>query len=73
VQAVEQQELSVDAFIREQARLLAGYRQTWEDALLFEGHGDLRESLLTELGLYTRCSDLAEIERLCTHAVAMLK
>ena len=38
-----------------------------------EGHRDLRESLLTELGLYTRCSDLAEIERLCTQAVAALK
>ena len=33
----------------------------------------MRQSLLTELGLYTRCSDLAEIERLCTQAVAMLK
>jgi 2-polyprenyl-3-methyl-5-hydroxy-6-metoxy-1,4-benzoquinol methylase len=72
-QAVERQELSVEAFTREQERLLAGYRQTWEEALLLEGQRDLQESLLTELGHYTRCSDLAEIERLCTHAVAMLK
>ena len=72
-QAVEQQELSVEAFTREQERLLAGYRQTWEEALLWEAHGDLQESLLTELGRYTQCSDLAEIERLCTHAVAILK
>ena len=72
-QAVDRQELTVEAFTREQERLLAGYRRTWEDALLLEGHGDLRESLLTELGLYTRCSDLAEVERLCTHAVALLK
>ena len=72
-QAVERQELTVDAFTREQERLLAEYRRTWEDALRLEAHGDLRESLLTELGLYTRCSDLAEVERLCTDAVAMLK
>ena len=72
-QSVEQHELSVEAFTREQERLLAQYRQTWEAALLLQGHGDLRESLLTELGLYTQCSDLAEVERLCTHAVAMLK
>jgi SAM-dependent methyltransferase len=72
-QAVERQELTVEAFTREQDRLLAGYRRIWEDALLLEGQPDLRESLLTELGLYTQCSDLAEVERLCTHAVAMLK
>ena len=51
--SVEQHELSVEAFTREQERLLAQYRQTWEDALLLQGHRDLRESLLTELGLYT--------------------
>ena len=72
-QAVERQELSVEAFTREQERLLAGYRQTWEEALRLEAHRDLGESLLTELGLYTECADLAEIERLCTHAVAVLK
>ena len=70
---MEQQELTVEAFTREQERLLARYRRTWEDALRLEGHRDLRESLLTELGLYTQCSDLAEVERLCTHAVALLK
>jgi SAM-dependent methyltransferase len=72
-QAVDRHELTVEAFTREQERLLAGYRRTWEDALRLEGHGDLRESLLAELGVYTRCSDLAEVERLCTHAVATLK
>jgi 2-polyprenyl-3-methyl-5-hydroxy-6-metoxy-1,4-benzoquinol methylase len=72
-QSVERQDLSIEAFIREQERLLAEYRQMWQDALLLDGQPDLQESLLSELGLYTRCSDLAEIERLCTHAVAMLK
>jgi len=72
-QAVERQELSVEAFAREQDRLLAGYRQTWQSALRLEGHQDLSESLLTELGLYTQCSDLAEIERLCTQALTVLK
>jgi SAM-dependent methyltransferase len=72
-QAVERQELSREAFAREQERLLAGYRQTWEEALRLEGHRDLRESLIAELGMYTQSADLAEIERLCTHAVVMLK
>jgi SAM-dependent methyltransferase len=72
-QAVDRHELTLEAFTREQERLLAGYRRTWEDALRLEGPGDLRESLLAELSVYTRCSDLAEVERLCTHAVATLK
>ena len=71
--AVERQELSVEAFTREQERLLGGYRRAWEDALRAGRSGGLQASLLTELGLYTGCSDLAEIERRCTPAVATLK
>jgi SAM-dependent methyltransferase len=72
-QAVDRQELSVEAFTREQERLLGGYRRAWHDALRLDGQPDLQASLLTELGLYTGCSDPAEIERRCTRAVAMLK
>ena len=57
----------------EQDRLLAVYRQTWEQALLLERYKGLSESLLAELGSYMRCADMAEIQRQCIHAVATLK
>ena len=72
-QAVDQQRLTIEAFTSEQERLLAAYRQTWEQALLLEGYKGLSESLLAELGLYMRCADMAEIQRHCVHAVATLK
>ena len=72
-QAVDQKQLAVDAFMSEQERLLAAYRQTWVQALRLEGHQDLSESLLAELGSYMGCADMAEIQRQCVHAVATLK
>ena len=72
-QAVDQQQLSVEAFTSEQERLLAAYRQTWEQALLLEEYKGLSESLLAELGAYMRCTDMAEIQRQCVQAVATLK
>lgn len=72
-QAVDQQQLSVEAFTSEQERLLAAHRQTWEQALLLEEYKDLSESLLAELGSYMRCADTAEIQRQCVQAVATLK
>lgn len=71
--AVDQQQLSVEAFTSEQERLLAAHRQTWEQALLLEGYKDLAESLLAELGSYMRCTDMAEVQRQCVQAVATLK
>jgi 2-polyprenyl-3-methyl-5-hydroxy-6-metoxy-1,4-benzoquinol methylase len=71
--AVEQQELSVEACTREQERLLAAHRQTWERVLLVEGYKDLSASLVAELGSYMQCPDLAEIQRKCTQAVATAK
>jgi mycofactocin glycosyltransferase len=71
--AVEQQKLGIAAFTREQERLLAAHRQTWERALLLEGYRDLSASLLAELGSYMQCPDLAEIRRKCTQAVATAK
>ena len=72
-QAVDQQQLTIEAFTSEQERLLAAYRQTWEQALLLEGYKGLSESLLAELGSYMRCADMTEIQRHCVHAVATLK
>src|SRR5213594_1649729 len=72
-QAVDQQQLSVEAFTSEQERLLAAYRQTWEQALFLEEYKGLSESLLAELGAYMRCTDMAEIQRQCVQAVATLK
>src|SRR5437773_9806568 len=72
-QAVDQQQLSVEAFTSEQERLLAAHRQDWEQALLLEGYKDLSASLLAELGSYTRCADMAEIQHQCVQAVATLK
>jgi hypothetical protein len=72
-QAVDQQQLSVEAFTREQERLLATHRQTWEQALLLERYEDLSASLLAELGSYMHCADMAEVQRHCLQAVATLK
>jgi SAM-dependent methyltransferase len=72
-QAVDQQRLTVEAFTHEQERLLAAYRQTWEQALLLGGERDLSASLLAELGSYVQCMDMAEIQRRCGQAVTTLK
>ncbi len=72
-QAVDQKQLTVDAFMSEQDRLLAAYRQTWEQALLLGRYKGLSESLLAELGSYMGCADMAEIQGQCVHAVATLK
>jgi len=71
--AVDENRLSVEAFTREQERLLDDYRRTWADALVLAGNPTLRESLLSELGTYMSCSDRAEIEARCARAVAALK
>ena len=68
-QSVERKQLLAEEFSIEQERLLTGYRRVWSDALRIEGHQDLRESLLYELGLYTGCTDLAEIRLRCKRAV----
>jgi SAM-dependent methyltransferase len=68
-QSVEQQELSTEEFNLTQERWLAEYRKIWSGALLLEGHQDLQESLLYELGLYVNCEDSAEIQLRCRGAV----
>jgi SAM-dependent methyltransferase len=72
-QSVERGELSAEEFSLRQEGLLAGYRNTWEQALLLEGHAGLEGSLLYELSRYVGCSDLAEIRRRCQAAVETVK
>jgi SAM-dependent methyltransferase len=72
-QTVERREHSAEDYTREYDRGLAEYRQTWERALILPAHDDLRESLLTELGSYTQCADIAEVRRRCEQAVPSLK
>lgn len=72
-QAVEHHELTAEAFTREQERLLAEYHRTWTEALVLEGHRDLQQSLLSELGMYTQCANSGEIRSRCIGAVATLK
>jgi 2-polyprenyl-3-methyl-5-hydroxy-6-metoxy-1,4-benzoquinol methylase len=72
-QRVLRHELTAEDYTREYDRALAEYRQTWEQALILPEYQDLRESLLAELGRYTRCADEAEVQRQCEQAVARLR
>ena len=72
-QTVERHVHTTEEYTQTYDRLLAEYRQTWERALLLDGHQDLSESLLAELGRYTQCEDKAEVRRRCEQAVASLK
>jgi mycofactocin glycosyltransferase len=72
-QTVVRNEHTAEEYTDEYDRSLAAYRQTWERALILDGHQDLQESLLAELGRYTQCTDVAEIQRRCADAVAELK
>jgi len=72
-QSVERHKYSREDYTHEYDRALAEYRQTWERALILPTHVDLRESLLAEIGRYTRCDDIAEVRRRCEQAVASLK
>jgi mycofactocin glycosyltransferase len=62
-QTVDGRQFTGAQFYLEQERLLDDYRATWKQALVLEGHQDLKESLLWELGSYLGCQDLGEIER----------
>ncbi|WP_244082367.1 bifunctional 2-polyprenyl-6-hydroxyphenol methylase/3-demethylubiquinol 3-O-methyltransferase UbiG [Desulforhabdus sp. TSK] len=72
-QSVEQERLTAAEFQDAQKRALAGYQATWEDALRLVGYGNLKLSLLSELGLYLGCEQLAEVELRCTRALAGVK
>ena len=62
-QTVVRQEHTAEEYTKTYDHLLAGYRQTWERALILDEHQDLQESLVAELGRYTQCADKAEIQR----------
>jgi mycofactocin glycosyltransferase len=72
-QTVVRNEHTAEEYTNEYERSLVAYRQTWERALMLDGHQDLQESLLAELGRYTQCTDVAEVQRRCEHAVVSLK
>jgi 2-polyprenyl-3-methyl-5-hydroxy-6-metoxy-1,4-benzoquinol methylase len=72
-QTVLQKEHTAEEYTDEYERLLAEYRQLWEQALTLDGHQHLRDSILSELGRYTQCGDVAEVQRRCEHAVANVK
>jgi SAM-dependent methyltransferase len=72
-QSVDEQHFTGEQFYVEEQRLVDGYRQIWKDALILEGRHDLKESLLWELGSYTGCDDLHEIERLGQEAMSTAK
>jgi mycofactocin glycosyltransferase len=72
-QAVVRKEHTAEEYTNAYDRSLAEYRQMWERALILDGHHDLQESLLAELGRYTQCTDVTEVQRRCEQAVASLK
>jgi 2-polyprenyl-3-methyl-5-hydroxy-6-metoxy-1,4-benzoquinol methylase len=72
-QAVVRKEHTAEEYTNAYDRSLAEYRQMWERALILDGHHDLKESLLAELGRYTQCTDVTEVQRRCEQAVASLK
>jgi len=65
-QTVDEVRFTGEQFYDEKERLLDEYRHTWSQALILNGHRNLKESLLWELGCYVGCDDLAEIERRCS-------
>jgi mycofactocin glycosyltransferase len=69
---VERHEHCREDYTREYDRAIAEYRKVWERALSLPAHDDLRESLLAELGNYTR-ADIADVRRRCEEAVPSLK
>src|ERR1051325_1981958 len=71
--AVDESRLTREELQREQDRLLQESQQLWSDALIVGGRENLMESLLSELGEYFKCDDLAELQRRCSGALAKLK
>jgi 2-polyprenyl-3-methyl-5-hydroxy-6-metoxy-1,4-benzoquinol methylase len=72
-QSVVAQELTAADFTSVQERLTDEYRGVWKQVLLLSGHQDLQNSVLTEIGRYEGCPDLAELQRRCQHAVAHVR
>src|SRR5262249_24287462 len=69
---VEENKLSPEAFAAQEEGLLSVYKELWTDALLLEGQRELEESVVRELGLYTKCDDPEKLRSLCRGAVDTL-
>jgi 2-polyprenyl-3-methyl-5-hydroxy-6-metoxy-1,4-benzoquinol methylase len=65
--------LSQAAACATQERLLEEYRILWRNALLLDGEGDLRTSLLREVAAYYDIKEFAEVERRCVSAVTTMQ
>jgi hypothetical protein len=72
-QAVDHKKSTPEEFTAAQERLMGEHQQTWAHALLRDGYQDLHASILSELGLYMHCDDMAQMQRCCEQAVATLK
>jgi SAM-dependent methyltransferase len=69
---VERKQLTVAEAEHRQERFLDEYRTIWTEALILEGQGDLRQSLLRELAAYLGCADLVALESRCKDATQAL-
>jgi 2-polyprenyl-3-methyl-5-hydroxy-6-metoxy-1,4-benzoquinol methylase len=72
-QTVDGWSFTGEQFYVEQERLLDDYREAWKQALVLEGHRELKESLLWELGAYLGSQDLDELERKAESAMTAAK
>jgi mycofactocin glycosyltransferase len=70
---VDAHEISSDAAMAEQERLLADDREIWARALLLKGEHDLTRSTLVELAKHSQTDDLGAVRRRCEDAVQSLK
>jgi 2-polyprenyl-3-methyl-5-hydroxy-6-metoxy-1,4-benzoquinol methylase len=70
---VDSHEITSDAAMARQERLLDEYRRIWREALLLEGERDLTHSTLMELARRYHGEDLAAVRRRCEDAVKSLK
>jgi hypothetical protein len=56
-----------------QEQLLDDYRAIWTEALVSDGHGDLKQSLLNELARYLGWDDLNKVEFRCRRILEELR
>ena len=66
-------EITREAAMAEQERLLDEYRQVWIQALLLNGESDLTHSILTEIARRRGIKDLISVRQRCQEAVQSLK
>ena len=69
---VEAGQISATEFEHRKARWLDEYAGRWSTALLLDGRGDLKTSLLSEIAEYLPHADPSEVERRCREAVGVL-